>query len=139
MYVIQEPLQVLLVFMDDVDVIHVPPIVFHAFYNLAVVVYPCGIVYSGYLRYLASNTHGLSHVLFACQLCLINLSMFQGVIQRFHTVSIFFISHVGNIHPEGIYELLNKAHCLLITNLFPHFLYQTIMDYIVKEFAKINQ
>ena len=49
------------------------------------------------------------------------------------------IRHVGNIHPEGVYELLNKAHCLLITNLFPHLLYQTIMNDIVKEFAKINQ
>lgn len=47
--VIQESFQVLLVFMNDINIIHIPSIVFHAPHNLTVVVYPCRIVYSGYL------------------------------------------------------------------------------------------
>ena len=137
--VVQEPLQELLAFMDDIDVIHIPSVVFHAPHNLAVVVYPCWIVHTGYLRYLASNAYGLFHVLLACQLCLINFSVFQCVVQGIHAVSIFFLRHVRNIHPEGVYELLNKAHGLLIANLFPHLLYQPIMWDVVKEFAETNQ
>lgn len=131
--------QELLALMDNVAIVHIPPVELYAPDNLYVIVNPNRISNTSGLCHLISNVEVLCHKLFARKKRFVYVLIDQRIKEPVHTVLIFIVRHIRHIYLRAVNGLSQQPQSVFIIDILLKQPQQHIMSDIVVILREVNQ